>query len=156
MAAIKKSLSNSKINSKKSSAKGKSSKPKAVKDGKKTVSVVKAATAPKKLPPLEKISKAFNKSLLISTLAERVGVSRKHVALILEDLFHIIGLHVKKGGPEKFVFPGAFKIVVRKTAAKKARPGINPFTGEKTIFKAKPAARKVKIIPLKTLKDLAI
>ncbi|MGI9215039.1 MAG: HU family DNA-binding protein, partial [Gammaproteobacteria bacterium] len=57
---------------------------------------------------------------------------------------------------EKFVLPGAFKIVVRKIPAKKARKGINPFTGQPAVFQAKPASRKVKIIALKSLKDMAI
>ena len=40
-------------------------------------------------------------------------------------------------------------------AAKKARKGINPFTGQPTIFKAKPATVKVKVRPMKKLKDAA-
>jgi hypothetical protein len=42
---------------------------------------------------------------------------------------------------------------VVKKAATKARKGINPFTKEPTIFKAKPARKLVKIRPLKALKD---
>ena len=43
--------------------------------------------------------------------------------------------------------------VVRKPATK-ARKGINPFTGEETVFKAKPARKAVKVLPLKGLKDM--
>jgi hypothetical protein len=43
--------------------------------------------------------------------------------------------------------------VVRKPATK-ARKGINPFTGQETLFKAKPARNVVKIRPLKNLKDM--
>ena len=118
-------------------------------------SVVKLSHSPKKLPPLEKVSAAFNKSQLIATLAERAELNRKQVALVMDEFSKIMGVHLKKGGPEKFVLPGAFKIVVRRIPAKKARHGINPFTGEPTVFKAKPASRKVKIVALKQLKDMA-
>lgn len=106
-------------------------------------------------PPIERIEKTFNKSQLVSTLADRTDLHRKHTSSLLEELLHIMGVHIKRGGPEKFIFPGAFKIVVRNVPAKKARTGINPFTGESTTFKAKPASRKVRIIPLKALKEFA-
>ena len=53
-----------------------------------------------------------------------------------------------------FSVPGLFKIKVRKKPATKARKGINPFTGEETMFKAKPASKVVKVLPLKNLKDM--
>lgn len=117
---------------------------------------VKLSHTPKKLPPLDKINAAFNKSQLISTLAERTDLNKKQVTLVMDEFCKIMGVHLKKGGPEKFILPGAFKIVVRKIAAKKARNGVNPFTGEPAVFKAKPASRKVKIIALKSLKDMAL
>jgi len=52
--------------------------------------------------------------------------------------------------------PGLMKVKVVRKPATKARPGINPFTGEETIFKAKPARNVVKVQPLKALKDMAI
>jgi nucleoid DNA-binding protein len=122
---------------------------------KRVKNAVKLSHTQKKLPPLERVSSAFNKSQLISTLAERAELNRKQVALVMDEFCKIMGVHLKRGGPEKFVLPGAFKIVVRRIPAKKARHGINPFTGEPTIFKAKPASRKVKIVALKNLKDMA-
>jgi nucleoid DNA-binding protein len=50
--------------------------------------------------------------------------------------------------------PGLMKLVVQRKPATKARKGINPFTGEETMFKAKPARNVVKIRPLKNLKDM--
>ena len=44
--------------------------------------------------------------------------------------------------------------VVRKPATK-ARKGSNPFTGEETMFKAKPARNLVKVRPLKKVKEMA-
>ena len=45
------------------------------------------------------------------------------------------------------------EVVAKRVPAKPARKGINPFTKEPTVFKAKPARTVVKIRPLKALKD---
>ena len=68
----------------------------------------------------------------------------------------IVGAHLKKGGPGKFILPGMLKMTVKSVPAKGARKGINPFTKEPTIFKAKPARAKVKITSLKMLKEMAL
>ena len=59
-----------------------------------------------------------------------------------------------RSGSGIFTIPGLCKIVVQRKPATKERQGINPFTGEKTTFKAKPARNVVKVRPLKTLKDM--
>ncbi len=161
MAAIKKSAKKPQHKTKKvATAKAKKThhtKPSALKSILKSVkNAVKLSHTPKKLPPLEKVNSAFNKSQLISTLAERVDLNKKQVSVVMDEFCKIMGVHLKRGGPEKFVLPGAFKIVVRKIPAKKARNGVNPFTGQPTVFKAKPASRRVKIIALKSLKDMAV
>jgi hypothetical protein len=53
-----------------------------------------------------------------------------------------------------FTLPGLLKMKVVKKAATKAREGVNPFTGEKMMFKAKPASKKVRVMPLKSLKGM--
>jgi nucleoid DNA-binding protein len=53
-----------------------------------------------------------------------------------------------------FTIPGLCKIVVQRKPATKERQGINPFTGEETTFKAKPARNVIKVRPLKNLKDM--
>ncbi|MBC8392754.1 MAG: HU family DNA-binding protein, partial [Deltaproteobacteria bacterium] len=70
------------------------------------------------------------------------------------ELTILIERHIKKRAPGKFVFPGLMKIEVKKKPATKARKGINPFTREETMFKAKPAHKVVKIKPLKKVKDM--
>ena len=50
--------------------------------------------------------------------------------------------------------PGLCKMVVKKKPATKARKGINPFTGEEMMFKAKPASKTVRVRPLKNLKEM--
>ena len=52
------------------------------------------------------------------------------------------------------ILPGLMKITVVRKPAPKARKGINPFTKEETMFKAKPARNVVKVRPLKALKDM--
>jgi len=116
-----------------------------------TIKAVKAAAAKS---PLSKVSKPYTKSTLLSTLAARTSLARKEVNNVLSQLSSIVAAHLKKGGPGKFMLPGLLKLVVKQVPAKKARKGINPFTGEQTTFKAKPASRKVKVTALKNLKEM--
>lgn len=99
--------------------------------------------------------KPFTKSQFVAALCEQTGLARKDIVSVLECIPDIVSAHVKKQGPEVFSWPGMFKIQVIKKPATKARQGINPFTGESMMFKAKPASRRVKIRPLKQLKEMA-
>lgn len=106
--------------------------------------------------PLGKVSKVFTKGTLLTTLSERTGLSRKEVGAVLTELTAIIEGHIKRGGPGKFTLPGILKMTVKNVPARKARKGINPFTGEPTMFKAKAASRKVRITALKALKEMTV
>ena len=98
--------------------------------------------------------KAPTKSEIISNIAEGTKLTRKQVSAVLESLSSEIGRAVsKRNGVGVFTVPGLMKITVVEKPATKARKGINPFTKEPTIFKAKPARKIVKIRPLKALKD---
>ncbi|MEY3182977.1 MAG: hypothetical protein RLZ35_962 [Pseudomonadota bacterium] len=108
-----------------------------------------------KSPNLSHLSKACNKTQLLSLLCDMTGQSRKQIQQTMECLQHIITAHMKKQGPGEFVMPGMLKMKLKHKPATKARKGINPFTGEPTTFKAKPARNIVKITPLKKLKELA-
>jgi nucleoid DNA-binding protein len=66
----------------------------------------------------------------------------------------MIGADLKKGAAEQFTVPGLMKVSVVRKPATKARKGINPFTKEEVMFKAKPARNVVKVRPMKGLKDL--
>lgn len=159
MAARKKSAKKSKTTTKKRStttkrktakkapAKKKATKKKATKSSK--------AVAPVS-GPLGKVSKVYTKGALLTTLSERTGLARKEVGLVLTELTTIVEAHIKRTGPGKFTLPGILKMTVKNVPAKKARKGINPFTGEPTTFKAKPASRKVRVTPLKALKEMAL
>ncbi len=130
----------------------------APKVAKKTTTTARTATSSVGAPTLTRVSvgdKPFSKSELITTLSGRTGVGRKQVQQVLDALQEVIQVHLNKQGPETFIWPGIAKIQVVKKPATKARKGINPFTGEEMVFKAKPASRKVKIRPLKKLKEMA-
>ena len=90
---------------------------------------------------------------IVTSIAETVGLSRKQVAETFEALSGLIGKNVGKKGPGVFVLPGLMKIMVIEKPATKARKGINPFTKEPTVFKAKPARKVLKIRAVKAAKD---
>ena len=79
---------------------------------------------------------------------------RKVVTGMFEDLSKIIAAHLKKQGPGQFTLPGLVKMTLVQKPATKARKGINPFTGEEMMFKAKPARNVVKVRALKALKEV--
>ena len=99
--------------------------------------------------------KAMTKTEIVRTIAEHNEMTKKEVVAVLDTLNEIMVKHIAKRGPGVFTYPGMFKITVVKKPAVKARKGINPFTGEETMFKAKPASRNLKIRALKQLKDSA-
>lgn len=99
--------------------------------------------------------KAPTKSEIVSGIATSTELSRKQVSSVFAALATLIGKNVGKKGPGLFVVPGLMKITVINKPAVKARKGINPFTKQEQMFKAKPARRVVKIRALKALKDMA-
>ena len=99
--------------------------------------------------------KAASKSEILRAIAENTELSRKQVAAVFESLAEQVGYAVGKKGPGVFAVPGLVKIKVVHKPATKARKGINPFTKQETVFKAKPARNVIKVRPLKALKDMA-
>lgn len=99
-------------------------------------------------------TKARTKSEVFGTLAEATDLTRKQVNMVFEELAGVIKKDLGKRGPGIFTVPGLMKIKVVRKKATKSRKGINPFTGEETVFKAKPARNVVKVLPLKGLKSM--
>ncbi len=118
----------------------------------------KKAAAKKAAPKAAKITgakgKARTKSDVQATIAEHVGISKKEVSAVFETMGSMIAADLSKGSAGTFNVPGLMKVSVQRKPATKARKGINPFTGEMTTFKAKPARNVVKVRPLKALKDM--
>lgn len=107
--------------------------------------------AAKKLPSFKD---PLSKSNMIRTITDVTCLSRKDVVNVLDTLTQVIEKHIKSGGPGTFVMPGLLKINVVKKPARPARKGVNPFTGEEIMIKARPAYKAVKIKALKKLKEM--
>ena len=114
-----------------------------------------AKAAPKAAAKPSPVKERWSKTQILNEISERVEISRKHVSAVMAELEGIIARHIGKTGPGEFVLPGLFKINTVKKPAQKARKGIDPFTKQERVFAAKPASVKVKVRPLKKLKDLA-
>ena len=94
------------------------------------------------------------KSQILEQIAASTELSRRQVSSVLDGLADVIEAHIKKNAVGVFVLPGLMKISTVRKPATKARKGINPFTKEEVMFKAKPARNVIKIRPLKTLKGM--
>ena len=95
-----------------------------------------------------------SKSDVFGTIAEHVGINRRDVAGVFHVMGGLIKADLSKGGPGVFKVPGLLRIVVQRKPATKARMGINPFTKQDVMFKAKPARNVVKVRPLRGLKEM--
>jgi nucleoid DNA-binding protein len=114
----------------------------------------KAAATTKSPVALKAVNKPRTKSEILTALADNTGLTRKDVGALFNALGEVIGLDVGKKGPGIFTVPGLMKITRVNKPATKARKGINPFTGEEQMFKAKPARNVVKVRALKALKEM--
>ena len=112
----------------------------------------KAAAKPAATKP---IKEALRKSGLVAHIAENSGVATRDVRAVLASLESAVHASVSKKGAGSFTLPGLLKITSVNVPAKPKRKGINPFTKEEQWFAAKPATVKVKVRPLKKLKDAA-
>ena len=93
----------------------------------------------------------MSKSELIQKIADDLSLSKKDVKAVIESLAAVGYKEMKKSG--EFLLPGFAKFVVIKKPATKARAGINTFTKEPTVFKARPARKTLKVRPVKAAKD---
>lgn len=111
------------------------------------MAAAKKAGASDKKPP--------TKSEIYANIADDTGLTKKDISAVFESLSGQIKKNLGgRGAPGVFTVPGLMKMRVVKKPAKKARKGVNPFTGEEMMFKAKPASKAVKIVALKGLKDM--
>ena len=100
-------------------------------------------------------AKVLTKSEILASIAETAELSRKQVASVFDALSDLIKKSVGKKGPGMFVIPGLMRIMVIQKPATKAHMGINPFTKQEQMFKAKPARKVIKVRPLKALREMA-
>ena len=116
----------------------------------------KKAAAPAR--KITAVKEKFTKTQILNEIADNTGLSRKEVTAVLDELSIVIERHIKKRSIGEFTLPGLLKIKTVKKPAQKARKNVpNPFRpGETMDVAAKPASTKVKVLPLKKLKDMAL
>lgn len=125
------------------------------------MAVRKKATAKKRAAsrtPVKRvptIKEPMTKSAMMGAIAEETELTKKQVTAVFDSLGTVINGHIKKGGAGVCTIPGLLKIKTVRKPATRARKGVNPFTGEEMMFKAKPARNVVKVLPLKNLKEMA-
>jgi nucleoid DNA-binding protein len=126
------------------------------KSPRKAASKTKAnATAKRKTPAIQK---KYTKTEILSEISENTSLSKKEVSAVLEELGVLIERHVKKRAVGEFTLPGLLKIKSVKRPARPARKNVpNPFRpGELMDIPRKPASTRVKVLPLKKLKEFAL
>ena len=99
--------------------------------------------------------KPATKSEILAGIVKATDLTRKQAAAVLDSLGAQVKAALSKKGPGVFTIPGLIKVTVVQKPAVPERKGINPFTKQEQVFKAKPARRVVKVRPLKGLKDMA-
>ncbi len=136
-------------------AKRKSKKParRTTKKSAKRPAARKAAAPPPKMKA-GAAAKPRTKAEIMGLLADHAGVSKKEVLAVFDGITQLIEKDLSKRGPGALNLGGLMKVTVQRKPATKARKGINPFTGEEAMFKAKPARNVVKVRPMKAMKDL--
>jgi len=97
--------------------------------------------------------KPTTKSEILAYISDKTDLKRKDVSSVFDELANLIRRELKNGPGVVNVF-GLMKVKVVRKPAVSARKGINPFTKEEVMFKAKPARNVVKVQPLKSLKDM--
>lgn len=103
----------------------------------------------------EKWPKKRTKKALYAHLAAKTDLTSVEVTSLMKELERVMARELREKGPGEFTLPGLLKMTTVTRPAVRSRTGVNPFTGEETVFKARPASRAVKIRPLKKLKDFA-
>lgn len=115
-----------------------------------------------KKAPAKKASTAiqdkYTKTQILNTISENTGLTRKEVSSVLDELGDLIKRHIKKRGVGEFTLPGLLKVKAVKRPARPARKNVpNPFRpGEFMDIPKKPATTRVKVLPLKKLKEFAL
>jgi nucleoid DNA-binding protein len=95
----------------------------------------------------------MSKSQFVSALSEKSGLTKKQATSALDTINAIVAGQLGKRGPGEVLIPDLLKLFVVDKPATRQHKGINPFTKEPMIYKAKPASKVIKVRPLKALKD---
>lgn len=99
--------------------------------------------------------KPLTKTEMIAALAEATGLTKTQIVSLFDELATLIKKELGEEEAGTINISNLLKIKVVRKPATPEHKGINPFTKEETIFKAKPAKNVVKLVPLRGLKELA-
>merc|ERR1712031_53069 len=108
--------------------------------------------AMKAMKAMKSAGSAMSVSGAYSSVAEKTGLKSKDVKAIMEGIIEIAAEQLKKNG--SFKLAGALNLKLKKKPARPARKGVNPFTKEPCVFKAKPASKTVRALAMKKLKEM--
>jgi|TARA_B100000959_G_scaffold283788_1_gene353565 nucleoid DNA-binding protein len=116
----------------------------------------KVATVAKRRAPA--IQKKLTKTEILSEIATNTSLSKKEVSAVFDELAVLIERHIKKRAVGEFTLPGLLKVKAVSRPARPARKNVpNPFRpGELMDIPRKPASTRVKVLPLKKLKEFAL
>lgn len=115
---------------------------------------VKKKTAKKTSKAAAANKKPATKSEVLNYISDKTDLTKKDVSAVFDAMSQMMKRELRRTGPGVFNVPGLMKVKVVRKPATKSRKGVNPFTGEEMVFKAKPARNVVKVVPLKGLKDM--
>merc|ERR1712036_122871 len=107
-----------------------------------------------KMAPMKamKASGVMTATQAYGSVAETCGLKQKDVKAVIEGIVNVAADQLKKNG--SFKLAGALNMKLKKKHARPARKGVNPFTKEPCVFKAKPASKTVRAFPMKKLKEM--
>merc|ERR1712178_498531 len=103
------------------------------------------------MAPAMKSGGALTNTQVIASVAETNGLKGKQVKGVIEALFAVACAEIKKNG--SFKLAGMLNLKLKKKPATPAKKGVNPFTKEPCVFKAKPASKTVRALAMKKLKE---
>merc|ERR1711976_481847 len=106
----------------------------------------------KAMKAMKGAAKGMTASAAYIAVAEATGLKAKDVKGVMEGIVAVAAGELKNNGA--FKLAGALNLKLKKKPATPARKGVNPFTKEPCVFKAKPASNTVKAFPMKKLKEL--
>ena len=98
--------------------------------------------------------KPMNKTEIHAALCEATGLTKQQVGGLFDALAQLMKKNLGEEGPGAFALPGLMQIKVVRKPATEEHMGVNPFTKQEMVIKAKPAKNVVKVVPLKELKDM--
>lgn len=128
------------------------------KSSKKAASKSKAKASSTAKKQTAAIQKKYTKTEILNEISQNTSIAKREVSAVLDELAVVIERHIKKRAVGEFTLPGLLKIKSVVRPARPARKNVpNPFRpGELMDIPRKAATTRVKVLPLKKLKEFAV